>query len=88
MLNTSGANAKIDSVHSRAICEEIGYRLSVALRREATDLPPFLQSLVARLAEMEGDVAPSIVPCIEAMTFGNPSPPPRDESLACAGFAY
>jgi hypothetical protein len=82
MLNESDTNTKIDSVHSRAICDEIGYRLGVALRREAIDLPPFLQSLVARLAELDGNVAPSIVPCLEDMVFGNPSPSPQDDALA------
>ena len=88
MLNESDTNTKIDSVHSRAICDEIGYRLSVALRREATDLPTFLQSLVARLAELDGDVAPSIVPRLEDMVFANPSPPPRDHTRAGADFAH
>jgi hypothetical protein len=73
---------------SRAICDEIGYQLGVALRREAIDLPPFLQSLVARLAESDGNVAPSIVPCLEDMVFGNPSPSPPDDALAFADFSH
>ena len=88
MSNKSDANIKIDSAHSRAICDEIGYRLGVVLRREATVLPPFLQSLVARLAEMEGNVAPSIVPCLEDMVSGNPSPSRRDDALVSADFAH
>lgn len=88
MLNESDTNIKIDSVHSRAICDEIGYRLGVALRREAIDLPPFLQSLVARLAELDGNVAPSIVPCLEDMVFGNPSLSPQDDPLAFADFSH
>jgi hypothetical protein len=88
MLNDSVTNIKIDSVHSRAICDEIGYRLGVALRRDATDLPAFLQSLVARLAELDGNVAPSIVPCLEDMVFGNPSPSPQDDAFAFVDLAH
>jgi hypothetical protein len=72
MSNKDHANIRIDYIHSRAICEEIGYRLGVELRREVTDLPPSLQRLVARFAELERDVAPSIVPTLEDMVLGNP----------------
>ena len=58
-------NIQIDHTHSRAICDEIADRLREILRREAAELPPYLQQLVERLAE--SDVAPSIVPSLEDM---------------------
>jgi hypothetical protein len=65
MSKRSGVNIQIDHTHSRAICDEIADRLREILRREAAELPPYLQHLVERLAE--GDDAPSIVPSLEDM---------------------
>jgi hypothetical protein len=67
MSKRSGVNIQINHTHSRAICDEIAYRLRQILRRESAELPPYLQQLVERLAESEGDVAPSIVPSLEDM---------------------
>jgi hypothetical protein len=63
----SPANVQIDRIHIRAICDEIGDRLRVILRREITELPRTLQSLVDRLAELDRETTPSIVPSLEDM---------------------
>jgi hypothetical protein len=67
MSKSNAANIRIDHIHSRAICDEIGERLREALRRESVELPPRLQLLVDRLAELDGEVAPSIIPSFEDM---------------------
>ena len=51
---------QIDSVHCRAICDEIGERLRMMLRPETAALPVRLQILLDRLADQERDLAPSI----------------------------
>jgi hypothetical protein len=66
MLARTGAKVEIDAVHLRAIRDEIGDRLHELLRRDAShDLPPRLKYLMAQLAEIDREVAPSIVPSIE-----------------------
>jgi len=67
MLKKNYGNIRIDHIHSRAICDEIGERLRETLRREAAALPPRLQLLIDRLAELDGEIAPSIVPSLEDM---------------------
>ena len=67
MSKKNAADIRIDHIHSRAICDEIGERLRETLRREALELPPRLQLLVDRLAELDGRSAPSIVPSFEDM---------------------
>jgi hypothetical protein len=57
----------IDSGHCRAICDEIGDRLRILLDREASEIPQQLQLLIDRLAELEGEQAPSIVPAMDDM---------------------
>jgi hypothetical protein len=57
----------IDSGHCRAICDEIGDRLRILLDQEASELPQRLQLLIDRLAELDGQQAPSIVPAMEDM---------------------
>ena len=64
---------QIDSVHSRAICDEIGERLQIMLRPDAADLPPRLQVLMDRLADQDRERAPSIVPDLDDMIW-RPSP--------------
>lgn len=63
-MSTALANVQIDEEHSRAICEEIGDRLRVAL---GGPLPAsaVLDSLVARLIELGEHESPSIVPAID-----------------------
>jgi hypothetical protein len=51
----------LDPIHARAICEEIGYRLRLALPANNDDLPPRLQSLMRELALLDC-AAPSLVP--------------------------
>ena len=58
---------QIDSGHCRAICDEIGDRLRIALDREAGAIPPRLQMLIDRLAELDHEQAPSIVPAMDDM---------------------
>jgi len=67
MSKKNAADIQIDHIHSRAICDEIGERLRETLRREAPELPPRLQLLVHRLAELNGRSAPSIVPSFDDM---------------------
>jgi hypothetical protein len=67
MSKKNAADIRIDHIHSRAICDEIGDRLRVTLGREALELPPRLQMLVDRLAELDGSAAPSIAPSLEDM---------------------
>jgi hypothetical protein len=67
MSKKSAADIGIDHIHSRAICDEIGERLRQTLRKESVALPPSLQLLVDRLAELDGAAAPSIVPSFEDM---------------------
>jgi len=62
------SNARVLSPrHCRAICEEIGARLAIALPPATRELPPRLAELVDRLALLDHD-APSIVPSIEDTT--------------------
>jgi hypothetical protein len=67
MSKKNAADIQIDHLHSRAICDEIGERLRQAIRQESVGLPPQLQLLVDRLAELDGAAAPSIVPSFEDM---------------------
>jgi len=59
---------QIDSGHCRAICDEIGDRLRILLDKEASQMPRQLRLLVDRLAELDGEQAPSIVPSMDDMT--------------------
>jgi hypothetical protein len=58
---------QIDHEHCRAICDEIGERLRLILKPEAAELPERLSRLLQRLAEMEHEPAPSIVPSMGDM---------------------
>jgi hypothetical protein len=58
---------QIDSGHCRAICDEIGDRLRILLDREAGEIPQALHLLIGRLAELDGEQAPSIVPAMDDM---------------------
>ena len=58
---------QIDSGHCRAICDEIGDRLRILLDKDASAIPQRLQLLIDRLAELDGEQAPSIVPAMEDM---------------------
>jgi hypothetical protein len=56
---------QIDSGHYRAICDEIGDRLRILLDKEAGQVPQRLRLLMDRLAELDGQQAPSIVPAMD-----------------------
>ena len=60
---------QIDSLHCRAICDEIGERLHTILRPDASNLPHRLQVLVDRLADQDRELAPSIVPDLDDMIW-------------------
>ncbi|HTO64822.1 MAG TPA: hypothetical protein VMM15_26645 [Bradyrhizobium sp.] len=56
----------IDDDDARAICDEIGERLKVWLKRDMpTSLPPRLQQLIEQLAATDHDGAPSIIPSLD-----------------------
>ena len=65
----TGNELRIDSLHCRAICDEIGDRLRIILDREPAALPPRLQLLMARLAEQDLLMAPSIAPSMDDMVW-------------------
>jgi hypothetical protein len=58
---------QLGSEHCQAICEEVAERLRILLDRDSRALPPRLQLLLDRLAELDHE-APSIVPSVEDMT--------------------
>ena len=51
--------------HCRAICEEIGERLQHSLARDTSPLPTRLRKMVDRIAELEGNAPPSLIPDCE-----------------------
>lgn len=63
---TNDSNIQIDSIHCRAICEEIGYRLRQTLKEGVDEHPPYLKLLDLLHQKEFGrpifDAAPSIVP--------------------------
>ncbi len=68
MLTMTGAGMQIDSIHARAICDEIGDRLRTVLRRSADqDLPPRLRDLMEQLAKADDEASPSIAPSLDEM---------------------
>jgi hypothetical protein len=67
-LMLTGASLQIDSIHARAICDEIGERLRTILNRDAGhDLPPRLRHLMEELAKVDNEPSPSIVPSLDEM---------------------
>ena len=56
---------QLDSGHCRAICDEIGERLRTLLDRDTDEIPQRLRMLMDRLAELDGEKAPSIVPAMD-----------------------
>ena len=60
---------QIDSLHCRAICEEIGERLRTILRPETAAVPPRLQVLIDRLADQDRELEPSIAPDLDDMIW-------------------
>ena len=62
-------NVEIDSIHSRAICKEIGERLRISLSREPPELHPRMGTQLDQLRKLEASDSPSIVPSI--LGFGD-----------------
>jgi hypothetical protein len=46
-------DVQINSVHSRAVCDEIGERLNIALGSQSIELPARLLTLIEELATIE-----------------------------------
>ena len=80
----AGNELQIDSLHCRAICDEIGERLRIVLDRESTALPQRLQLLMARLAEQDLLMAPSIAPSMDDMVW-RPAPHRRYAWISACG---
>jgi hypothetical protein len=53
--------ARIDKIHSRAICNEVAERLRVTLSKDQSDISADLRNQLDRLRQME-EKSPSIVP--------------------------
>ncbi len=67
-MNTQNG-LQIDDLHCRAICDEIGDRLRIALAPGSAVLPVRLQILLAQLAAQDRVVASSTVPSLDDMTW-------------------
>ena len=65
----AGNELRIDSLHCRAIYDEIGERLRNVLDRESTALPQRLQLRMEKLAEQDLLMAPSIAPSMDDMVW-------------------
>ena len=66
-MSGRASSVQIDSIHCRAISEEIGYRLSLVLRKENPELPPRLKMLLDRLGLQDMESAPSMAPSLHDM---------------------
>ena len=53
MIASSAPPVEIDSVHSAAICKEVGHRLELYFKKELPDTPPELERLLARLSQLD-----------------------------------
>jgi hypothetical protein len=85
MLARNGAILEIDSVYSRAICDEIGDRLRQMLRREIKgELAPRLRHLMEQFADADREIAPVIVPSLEDMIALRKPAAATDETTASA----
>jgi hypothetical protein len=60
---------QIESLHCRAICEEVGERMRIILRPETGNLPARLQILIDRLADQDRGIVTSIAPDLDDMTW-------------------
>lgn len=76
--------SQIDSVHCRAICDEIGERMRAIHGRQLPPASPYLQSLMERLSELDRQTAPSIAPSMEDMIW-QPAATGRSRETARAG---
>ena len=62
MTARSAPPVEIDSVHSAAICKEVGERLDRYFSKEISDTPPELARLVRRLCELDCQDVPPTAP--------------------------
>jgi hypothetical protein len=69
MPRNVSTNIQIDTVHSSAICEEIGYRLSRILKGDSSELPPYFRELLDRFRQQDLESAPSLVPSLHDMEW-------------------
>jgi hypothetical protein len=60
----------LDSIHCRAICDEIGEQLRFSNLRTLTELPTRLRELLDRLREQELEDTPLIAPSIAELCYG------------------
>jgi hypothetical protein len=58
--STDTSKVQIDGVHSRAICEEVGYRLRQSLKNAHAESAPHLNQLVKRMRLQEVGGAPTL----------------------------
>ena len=83
MLMMTGADLQIDTIHARAICDEIGERLRGILCRETDrDLPPRLRYLMEQLVKADDEASPSIVPSLDEMLDHHKVAPRHQTSAA------
>jgi hypothetical protein len=86
MITTTGAALQIDTVHARAICDEIGERLRTMLRVQISrEPPPRLKELMQQLAGLDEELAPSIVPS-DVRTSRDQQPVKRGSGPSCISF--
>jgi hypothetical protein len=74
MSSQKALPGEIDSGYCRAICDEIGDRLRILLDKEPSGIPQRLRLLIDRLAELDGEQAPSIVPSMNDMAVWPTAP--------------
>ncbi len=55
----------LDHIHCEAVWQGIGKKLRDALNRESPDMSQRLRAVIARLPELDGEKAPSLVPDME-----------------------
>lgn len=69
------ATLSLDHTHCRAICDEIGERLGLIFRPQASAIPQNLLALIEQLKQSDVDSciqleqAPSIAPSLDEMPF-------------------
>jgi hypothetical protein len=61
----NAADVHLDHLHCEAVLQGIGEKLRDMLNRETPDMPQRLRALIARLPELDGEKAPSLVPEME-----------------------
>jgi hypothetical protein len=61
---TDTSRIHIDSVHSRAICEEVGYRLRQSLKNQPAEAAPHLSKLLKQMRLQEVGKSPPLAPLL------------------------